>query len=175
MSFPKVFHDTLSHLKTLVLVRHAKSSWDNPDWSDFERPLNNRGLRDAPLMAVRFAKTHGEIDLIISSPAKRAITTAEYFAKALGRNQDSIVKTSDIYEAPVQSLIQVVCSISDEYTNVILFGHNPGFSLLTNYLTEQSIEMSTCSIASIKLHVESWKHTTAGCGRLVDFDYPKKY
>ncbi len=162
-------------MKTLYLVRHAKSSWDNPRWTDFERPLNRRGEHNAPFMAEMFAARKKPIDLIISSPAMRAISTAHYFAKSLDIPIQNIVSDAGIYDATVNDLLRIVNSISDQYAHVMMFGHNPGFSQLVHYLTGKPIDMPTCAIVRIGTIQESWAHVSGNCGVLEDFDFPKKH
>jgi len=157
----------------LTLLRHAKSSWGDSDVHDFERPLNDRGFKSAPKMAKRFARSSFTIDAIISSPAKRAITTAEIFAKEIAF-QD-IVQNIEIYNASIDALLTLVGSLDDHFNSVMLVGHNPGFTNLCNYLSNARIDnMPTCSIAHIKFESDSWKSISEHSGELVDFDYPKK-
>lgn len=159
-------------MKKLHLIRHAKSSWDDPSWSDFERPLNERGWRNAPFMAERFAQTNAP-DALVSSPAVRAITTARIFADKL--KLETIHERKEIYEAPVLTLLQVLNGFSSAWNEVAMFGHNPGLSMLTHYLTGEYIELPTCAIVSIDLFADEWFQITAGAGRCSALDYPKKY
>src|SRR5579863_6516167 len=114
--------------RRLVLVRHAKSSWDYAELSDFERPLNARGRRDAPLMARRLAAVLKPPLRLISSPALRAITTAHAFAEALGQRHEDVRLEPRIYEATPAALLSLVQQLDDADAQVLLFGHNPGFS-----------------------------------------------
>jgi phosphohistidine phosphatase len=158
----------------LTLVRHAKSSWDDPEASDFERPLNARGKRDAPVMALRVSALRRLPDRVVSSPALRAISTARVFADRLGVAEDDIVLDRRIYDASRQTLIQVVRSLPPESRHPILFGHNPGFSELSHWLATCSFdEMPTCAVASFELQVAEWREVGPGCGRLARYLYPK--
>jgi len=161
--------------RILTLVRHAKSSWNDADLRDFDRPLNNRGLKTAPEMGKRLADAGYELDTIISSPAKRAITTAKIIAKEIGFTEEKIQQNTDIYDASLNTLIDIVSSLVDSSKRVMLVGHNPGFTILGNYLSNTRIDnMPTCSIAQVQFDVGSWEFITEHSGELIDFDYPKK-
>ncbi len=162
-------------MKRLFLIRHAKSDWSEPGQSDFDRKLNPRGLRDAPFMAAMLAERMKKVDLIISSPANRAITTARFFAKSLQVSDKEFFTDERIYEATPAQLLLIVNAIDDHVNTAILFGHNPGFSQLSTYLTEALVEMPTCAIAEIEFDLESWKLISGSSGNLVQFDYPKKF
>lgn len=161
--------------RTLTLVRHAKSSWNNDNLSDFDRPLNNRGLKNAPEMGRRLADASYAVQNIISSPAIRAITTASIIAKEIGFDAQQIVLNDGIYDASLDSLINIVSNIDDRVSSVMLVGHNPGFTSLCNILSNAKIDsMPTCSIAQIQFDVDTWASITEHPGKLIDFDYPKK-
>ena len=163
-------------MKKLYLIRHAKSSWDNPGSTYFERPLNKRGKRDAPFIGKLLKKENVEPDLIISSPAVRALTTAEFFAKEIGYSKNKILKDENIYEAGLRELEDIVQNIPDDKTVILLFGHNPGLTHYVNHLGDKYIEnMPTCSVAGIEFDVKSWKEIERDKGKIVMFEYPKKY
>ena len=163
-------------MKRLYVIRHAKSSWSDPGLGDFERPLNKRGKRDAPFMGTRLKKDGAKPDMVISSPARRALQTARAIAKALGYPDKKIAEEMAIYEASLPGLIAVVEEIPDVCEEVILVGHNPGFTELAGYLASDSpLHMPTCAICRVDLAVDSWAHATAGIGRMVSYDYPKKH
>ena len=158
----------------LTLVRHAKSSWDDPAASDFERPLNARGKRDAPVMALRVSALRRLPDRVVSSPALRAISTARVFADRLGVADDDIVLDRRIYDASRHTLIEVLRSLPVDSRHAILFGHNPGFSELAKWLATCPFDdMPTCAVASFELQVAEWREVGAGCGRLARYFYPK--
>jgi phosphohistidine phosphatase len=160
--------------RVLTLVRHAKSSWGDPEVHDFDRPLNERGFKSAPMMAKRLADGNYAVDAIISSPAKRAITTAEIIAKEI--KIESVEQNIEIYNAGISALLGLVNSLDDTLNSVMLVGHNPGFTILCNYLSNARIDnMPTCSIAQIQFDVDRWKAITKHSGELINFDYPKKY
>jgi phosphohistidine phosphatase len=163
-------------VKTLFLNRHAKSSWDSDAGSDFERPLNKRGKTDAPLMGKYLSKERRIApEIIISSPAKRAIKTAEIIAKEIGYPVKNIVANKNIYEAGPSSILEIIQKINDCYHSAMLFGHNPGFTSLASYLSNVNIgNMPTCGICRIDFNVDSWRKVEIESGTLVFFDYPKK-
>ena len=159
----------------MFLNRHAKSDWGNPQLKDFERTLNSRGLHDAPLMGKRLSERDPEIDLMISSPANRAITTAKLMAKELGYAVDNIQEEPKIYEAHVSELLRIVNGIDNDYHTVILFGHNPGFTDLADYLTGAGIlNIPTCGICKISFDFDDWAEVSAHTGKLEYFDFPKR-
>lgn len=163
-------------MKTLLLVRHAKSSWDDITQSDFDRPLNERGKTDAPKMGKRLRKKDVKIGVFISSPAKRAKKTAEYFIKEFDRDKDEIVLVSALYDAGVNNFSDTVKEIEDKYKSAAIFSHNPGITGYANLLVEKaSIDnMPTCSIFAVKADVEKWKDFAKAKKEFLFFDYPKK-
>ena len=157
----------------LTLVRHAKSAWDYPELTDFERPLNERGRRDAPRMALR-AQGLPKLTRIVSSPANRALATARVFAEHLGIDFDAIRIEPKLYEASRKTLLDVVTGIDGNPGHVMLFGHNPGFSELAHTLGHCPFdEMPTCAIVHFKLDVKHWKEMGPGSGTLVKYLFPK--
>ncbi|MGB0424269.1 MAG: SixA phosphatase family protein [Flavobacteriales bacterium] len=161
--------------RVLHLIRHAKSDWKQADMSDHDRPLNKRGNRDAPLAAERFIKSHGVPDCWMSSTAQRAITTAGYFSKEAKMDVDKIRFSQRLYLPSYQTLITAINSIDNKHQSVVIFGHNPGHSLLASILTGQDFEMPTCSIVSIEFELDSWELVSADTGVLKGFDFPKKH
>jgi phosphohistidine phosphatase len=163
-------------MKRLYLIRHAKSSRDDPDLTDFERPLNKRGKEEVPVMGKRLKKSKIYLDLILSSPAKRALKTAKIIAKELGFPKKHIVTDDALYNASVTSLLNSIWNIDDAFQQVMLFGHNPGLTELAQYLTNVRIDnIPTCGIVCVDFDVHSWKKVGEGQGIFVFFDYPKKY
>lgn len=162
-------------MKTLYINRHAKSSWNEEGISDFDRQLNARGLRDAPFMAQLFFEKSGGVDLILSSPANRALTTATFFAKAIGFPSSEVKTEAGIYLASTQVLLRIVTELDDAYDKVILFGHNPGFTYLVQYLTGEYVNMPTCAIARVDFQQDTWQAVSADSGSLIAFDYPKNH
>jgi len=161
-------------MKQLLLVRHGKSDWGNQHISDFERPLNQRGLRNAPEMARRIMDGGQIPDLIISSPALRAITTATYFAQVWNKSVDQIKQEKGIYEAQVKTLLDLVNQIDNKYQHVAIFGHNPGFTDFANYLSDADIyNIPTCGTVLIEFPFQDWQQVSHHTGSLLKFDYPK--
>jgi len=144
-------------MKTLVLVRHAKSSWDDPSLADKDRPLNDRGKRDAPKVGERLARTGAKPDLILSSPAKRALATAEIIARKLGYKRKDIVVDDRLYAVEAEVLLDVIRRLDDEAECVMLFGHNPELTELAHRLSSKINHMPTCAVAEFTFDVKSWK------------------
>jgi phosphohistidine phosphatase len=159
--------------KQLLIIRHAKSDWDDPKLADFDRPLNKRGHRDAPQMARKLLKKHIVPQQLVSSPAKRAITTAEYFADVFQLDKKHIRKEKDIYEASSSQLLKVVNSLDNHYDIIAIFGHNPGLSDLAINLCNQHIEMPTCGAVLVNFPFDAWEMISNGTGELEFFDFPK--
>ena len=161
-------------MKQLLLVRHGKSDWANQHISDFERPLNPRGLRNAPEMARRILDRNEIPELIISSPALRAITTARHFAQVWNKPAEQISQEKAIYEANVKTLLHIVNKIDNKYQRVAIFGHNPGFTDLANYLSDADIyNIPTCGTVWIEFPFDDWQQVSHHTGSLLKFDYPK--
>lgn len=161
--------------KHLFLIRHAKSDW-GLDVRDFDRPLNARGLTDAPKMGARLAGYSIQPQLLVSSPAKRALTTAERFAEQLGFPANAIQTDQRIYEADLDALIDVIQGLDNGIDRVALFGHNPGFASLVAYLPfERPIDFPTCAIAHIQFdQLDDWVSISSGAGKKMWFSYPKE-
>ena len=158
--------------KQLLLVRHGKSDWGNLDLKDFDRPLNKRGKENAPEMAERLIDRGFKFDLIVSSPAKRAKTTAKYFAEAY--QTDHIQFEEAIYEANPRTLLKIINGFDDSADSIIMFGHNPGFTDLANELSDADIyNIPTAGMVLISFPFDSWKMVSKGTGAMVFFDYPK--
>ena len=155
--------------KTLLLVRHAKSSWDDPDLADQARPLNKRGKRDAAVMAQRLAHRPGRPDLIVASPAMRARRTAEAVAAALGLEPESLVVDACVYDATATELLAVIRSLDDRHARVMLVGHHPGITDAVNALTRATLEkMPTCAVADVRLDIRSWAELREGSAALIE-------
>ena len=143
-------------MKTLFLIRHAKSSWDNAALPDKDRPLNDRGKRDAPKMGKRLAKRDVKPDLILSSPAMRALTTAEIIAKKLDYELKDIVVDDRLYAGEADDLLNVIHKLSDKLERVMLFGHNPKLTELAHRLSSKITHMPTCAVAEFTFDAKSW-------------------
>ncbi|MBA4405826.1 phosphohistidine phosphatase [bacterium] len=163
-------------MKTLYLIRHAKSSWDDTNQTDFERPLNKRGEHDTPIMAKVLSNVNLSSGLVISSPANRAYTTAQIFMEKLLFPSEKIITDNRIYEAGIRELMTLVREIDNRIETVLLFGHNPGLTSLTNLLGDKFIpEMPTCSIVGLKFELNTWAEVERQSGKIFLFDYPKKH
>ena len=163
-------------MKNLFIIRHAKSSWANMSQRDIERPLNKRGKRDAPFMSKLLKQTGVSPDLIVSSPANRAFTTASFFAEAFGISTKDIRKESQIYDAFPSDILDIVRELPDEANTILLFGHNPTFTSVANMFSESMISnMPTCSIVKIEADIKNWADFSAKNGVLTQFHYPKQY
>jgi len=163
-------------MKTIYFVRHAKSSWADPGLRDFDRPLNKRGIRDAPFMATLIKSKGAKPGLLISSPAKRALTTATFFARDLGIDPDDIQKEAGIYEAMPESILNIACRLPDEVDEVFIFGHNPAFTSLANFFSQDLIDnVPTCGVFKVVAGIEHWKDLSVDNARLTAFHYPKQY
>jgi phosphohistidine phosphatase len=145
-------------MKELIFVRHAKSDWDNPGLKDIERPLGERGIKDAPIMAGKLKSLVKSVDHIVSSPAVRALETAKYFANAFGIEFQKIDIRSDLYEAYFDDILKEVHDLENDYDTVLFFGHNPGYTYLANHFSTDFIEnVPTCGIFRIQSSISKWK------------------
>jgi len=161
--------------KILLLIRHAKSSWDAAVLSDFDRTLNERGKKDAPVMAARLKDKKIGIDAFVSSPAKRAKKTAEIFCEIYKASENSIHYIPALYHAPCSTFFNVVCSLDDGFKNVAIFSHNPGITEFANTLSDavEIDNMPTCSIFGIKVFTGNWANFKEAKKEFLLFDYPK--
>lgn len=161
-------------MKTIYLIRHAKSSWDLPHLADYERPLNERGKRDAPLMGHRFRARGILPDCLVSSPAARAAETSKIIAGEIGFPESGITWSRQVYEAGTVSLLKAVEALPDEAESAFLVGHNPGMTYLAEYLTgERILSLPTCAVACIEMDIDSWRLAGRKMGSLAFLDYPK--
>jgi phosphohistidine phosphatase len=161
-------------MKSLLIIRHAKSSWDPAILNDFDRTLNDRGKKDAPEMAKRLIQKKIQIDLFVSSPAKRAKKTAELFIKEFKRNEDEIIFIPGLYHAPAAVFIDVIKELDNSFDNVAIFSHNPGITEFVNRLTSVQLDnMPTCSVFAITVDINSWKEFISAKKEFMFFDYPK--
>lgn len=163
-------------MKNIYLVRHAKSSWKHANLPDFERPLNDRGERDAPFMGELLNKHNIKPDLVISSNAKRAILTVENICSKIEYPIENIEFRKDIYEAAGSELLEIIKSVSNKHDSLMMVGHNPGMTTLSNYLTGEFIDnIPTCGIVSIEFICDAWNEIGMDAGKLKWFEFPGKY
>ena len=161
--------------KTLLIIRHAKSSWGIDTLNDFERPLNDRGKKDAPAMAQRMIEKNILIDAFVSSPAKRAKKTAALFCTVYEKKEEDIIFISKLYHADAGIFFEVVDELDNAFTTVAIFSHNPGITEFVNLLiTATRLDnMPTCGIFAISIKTDKWINFKTAKKELLFFDYPK--
>ncbi len=161
-------------MKTLILVRHAKSDWGNPGLDDIDRPLNERGKRDAPLMARRLLDRKTKVDLFVSSPAKRAARTAKIFAEEFGAKKKQLIWKEELYLAPPSVFYEVIEGMDDDADSIAIFAHNEGITEFANQLTETRTDnIPTCGVFAVNIETDSWKEFRDAKKEFLFFDYPK--
>jgi phosphohistidine phosphatase len=161
-------------MKTLFLIRHAKSSWDDSTLDDHDRPLNQRGKANAPTMAKRLKKLAIKPDALFSSTAQRAASTAQVFADQLDFPQPKISYDPDLYLASAGMLQDFVGKIENSLNSVLIFGHNPGLTLLVCQVWRLSIDnIPTCGIVSLKFGSSTWEEASFQLPSGATFDFPK--
>ena len=164
-----------SNYKILYLLRHAKPSWSDHSISDFERPLNKRGIQQAPQIAAILASKEARPQVIISSPAERAFNTAKIMAVAISSDKSKIGSDKRIYEANIQTLMYLIQELDDDLQTVMIVGHNPGFSHLVNTLSRTKVApLPTCSLIQLRLDISHWNELEAECGELISADAPSR-
>jgi len=164
-------------MKTIILVRHAKSSWKDPGLDDFDRPLNKRGKKNAPLMGEKLKERQITPDLVLSSPAKRARKTATAIAKAIGYPKKKIIFDDNMYHASAGYLFEIIRNLDDKHETIMLFGHNPDFNDLADMLLKKNPvhNIVTTGLYCIKFNVDQWQNVREEKGESVFYDYPKRY
>lgn len=159
-------------MKTLLIIRHAKAE-SSFTLNDFERPLNERGKKDAPVMAQRLLDKKIIIDAFVSSPARRAKKTAELFHETYKANDD-IILISALYHAPAEIFYQVIKELDDSLTTAAIFAHNPGITYFVNQLAAVRIDnMPTCAVFAVTINCNTWKDFAKAKKDFLFFDYPK--
>ena len=170
-------HDRTSVLdmKTLTLLRHAKSSWKDTSILDRERPLNRRGQRDAPVIAERISEAGIRPSLILSSPAVRAWTTAQAIAHEIGYPQEFLQQEERLYHASVRELLKLIAEQDVGFSNLMIVGHNPGLTDFANYLMHELTDnIPTCGFVSFEIDCEDWNLESEAEIKLMVYDYPKR-
>ncbi|MDE0478858.1 MAG: histidine phosphatase family protein [Gammaproteobacteria bacterium] len=161
-------------MKTLFLLRHAKSSWDYPKLRDFERPLAPRGDREVPIMGKRFLGRESSVDCIISSPAVRARSTAKLMAEAIGFPIDEVVSNPDLYFCGTSMYLKAASLVEDNFDSVMLVGHNPTITDFANEMANADIaNIPTCGLVELSLPIDHWSEIKRGDSTLMEFDFPK--
>lgn len=162
-------------MKTLTIFRHAKSSWDFPDLTDHDRPLNKRGKRDAPIMGERLKESGIRPSLIVSSPAVRAWKTARTVAKQIGYPVEFLQREPGLYHAGVNKLLDIIAVQDDGFNNIVIVGHNPGLTDLANELVPGlTSNLPTAGFIAIRIDTDDWDLRTRQSADLLVYDYPKK-
>lgn len=162
-------------MKNLYLIRHAKSYWGDQSTPDFDRPLNKRGKLDAPFMGNILSDKKVKPDLIISSPAKRAKKTAISIADKINYKQDKILFIEELYEASYNTILRLIQKLDEKHNSVMIFGHNPGLTLLNNHVSNHYIDnIPTCGIVSLELNC-TWSELKNDQCTFFFFEYPKLY
>ncbi len=162
-------------MKTLTIVRHAKSSWDHPGLSDRERPLNRRGERDAPVMGQRLRKNSIRPSQIISSPATRAWATARIIAAAIGYPLEFLQREKSLYHASVETILDVIVAQDPGFNSLMIVGHNPGLTDFANYLSPGlTNNLPTAGVVSVEIDQADWDLFSQPATKLLLHDYPKK-
>ena len=163
-------------MKTLFLVRHAKSDWSDGALSDFDRPLNERGRKDAPQMAM-FLLGRGETpELLVSSPANRAYTTARLFADRFGIPENDISLREDLYEASTSTLLEAIQELPDHVDRAAIFGHNPSMGYVVQQFAEEYVgNVPTAAVAVVRGDVDKWAEMVPDTGpALAELLLPKE-
>lgn len=162
-------------MRILTLVRHAKSSWQNSTLSDRERPLNERGEQDAPMMGKRIVAAGIRPSLIISSPAVRAWTTAKIVAQELAYPSEFLQREDGLYLASLDQLLDVLVAQDAEFNNLLLVGHNPGLTTFANYLVPGvTSNLPTAGVIAVRFEQPDWNLYTRPAIELVTYDFPKR-
>ncbi len=162
-------------MKTLTLVRHAKSSWGDMSLPDKKRPLNKRGERDAPVMGQRILNHGIRPSLIVSSPATRAWTTAKTVALEIGYPREFLQKDDRLYLASVGDILDVIVAQDNGFQNLMLFGHNPGFTEFANYLVPGlTNNLPTAGVVCVEIDSDDWSLYEQPTASLLVHDWPKK-
>jgi phosphohistidine phosphatase len=161
-------------MKTLFLVRHAKSSRDDPSLPDRDRPLDDRGRQDAPKMGKRLAKRDVKPDLLLSSPALRALTTAQLIAEEVGYKHKEIVADDRLYDSSADDLLAVIRALDKKLNSVMLFGHNPEFTDLAHRLSSEISDMPTCAVVEFNFDTKAWSDVGELKPAKVVLDFPRK-
>jgi phosphohistidine phosphatase len=164
-------------MKTLYIARHAKSSWVDFTKPDFDRPLNDRGNKEAPAIAQRLLKRKVDIDAFVSSPANRAKSTCMHFCRELGASPEKIIFIDKLYHASVQTFYEVVRGLDDAYRDVAIFSHNPGITDFVNTLCEnvRVDNMPTSGVFAVELNIKQWKEFKEKGNQFLFFEYPKAH
>ncbi len=160
-------------MKTLLLIRHAKSSWKNPSLSDLQRPLKKRGIDNARDMAGRLQELDVNIEKVLCSPANRATETLEVMTGVLTGWQGKSEILTELYSFDYDEMMLVLRKLDDRWLSVAVVGHNPAVTDLVNFLALENLRnIPTCGVGLLRLDIDHWREMGAGCGRLDHYDFP---
>jgi phosphohistidine phosphatase len=163
-------------MKRVIVVRHAKSSWDDASVPDFDRPLNDRGKHDAPMMAKRLLDKKVKIDAFITSPAKRAKKTASLFAKEFDTEKADIILVDALYHAGPEEFYNAIEKAPAKAKTIAIFSHNPGITDFVNSLTDTRVDdMPTCAVYAVKAPIGNWNEFRKSSREFWFFDFPKSH
>jgi phosphohistidine phosphatase len=161
-------------MKTVILIRHAKSDWNDNSVPDSERPLNDRGKSDAPVMVHRLLDKKINIDAFISSPAKRAKKTASIFLEEYKENKKHLLLDPELYGADAEDFFDVISKMDAKFKNIAIFSHNPGITDFANLLTDVRVDnIPTCGVFGVKADCKKWEDFKESKKDFWFFDYPK--
>ena len=162
-------------MKQLYIVRHAKSNKDWLNISDIDRPLNEKGYQDAHLIGKKLQEKKVKPDLIVSSPAIRALTTGLIIAQSIHYSEEKILLKKNLYESSLRDHVDVISETDNRINSLMIFGHNPTFSQALSHFINKEQEMPTCAVAYISFNIDSWKRIDSEKGQLVFFISPKEF
>lgn len=164
-------------MKRITFIRHAKSSWDQPNLKDFDRPLNDRGTYDAPLMAKEFRKRDIPFDLIISSPSKRTMQTLELMCPYIDYDLEDILWERAFYHASPKTMLMMIQPLPEVVEHVCIVGHNPGITEIVNMLQRDNLieNVPTCGIVSLIYKGKTWNDLRSETCSLDGYIYPKMF
>ncbi|MDQ3141098.1 MAG: histidine phosphatase family protein [Bacteroidota bacterium] len=160
--------------KKILFIRHAKSSWDNVLLADYDRPLNERGHQNAPIMAKKIANEILSNAFIITSPALRALQTAEYFIRAWQIQQENVIQLSNLYEGDPEDYLNAFTSMSESVDTLVFFGHNPALDEICNSIKFcPVVHVPTCGVIISEIENIQWTEITFAEIRYVEHVFPK--
>lgn len=162
-------------MKRVTLLRHAKSSWSQPGLADHDRPLNQRGQRDAPVMGRRLIARGVRPTLIVTSPAKRARQTTKLLAREIGYPVEFLQTEKALYLSSPATILETIEMQDDTFNELVICAHNPGITEFANQLSGQTIDnVPTCGMVIVEADTDRWSEIAESRRTFVDFDYPKK-
>lgn len=165
-------------MKKLVLVRHAKSDWGNESLKDIDRHLSDKGYSDAYAMSEWFMQHNPMPELLVSSPATRAVSTAFIFARAFGIREGQVKLADGIYESSANRLMETVSEFNNSANTVMMFGHNPGFTNFVNEVNKDLLfeNVPTCGVVMLEFDIDNWKDIlTKKEAKLAGYKFPKSF